>query len=162
LLTAPLGGVSWQKEVRSGAPHQEISAAALAHQADLIVMGSTGRSGLARILMGSITRRVIQQLPCSLLTVKPEEVAEEEFTSDLNTINILYAEGREFLAAKSYDAALVKFNQVLARDPFHAGALAGRAAAFDHLGHAQDAARSRQRAETIEEIEEQCELGGGD
>src|SRR5206468_1803870 len=81
---------------------------------------------LARILMGSVTRRVIQQLPCSLVTVKPEEIADEEFTCDVKTIKILYAEGRALLEAKSYDAALAKFNQVLARNPYHAGALPPR------------------------------------
>jgi nucleotide-binding universal stress UspA family protein len=160
LLTAPLGSVSWANEIRSGAPHEEIIAAAAAHQSDLIVMGSTGRTGLARILMGSVTRRVIQHLPCSLLTVKPEEVPEEEFTADVNTIRILYAEGRELLGAKSYEAAVAKFNQVLAHDPYHALALKARADAFEQLGHTQDAARSRRRASVIEEGE--YELGGGD
>jgi nucleotide-binding universal stress UspA family protein len=160
LLTAPLGNVSWAKEIRSGAPQREIIAAAAAHQSDLIVMGSTGRTGLARVLMGSVTRRVIQQLPCSLLTVKPEELPEEEFSSDVNTIRILYAEGRELLRAKSYEAAAAKFNQVLGHDPYHALALKGRADAFDQLGHAHDAARSRRRASVIEECE--YELGGGD
>jgi nucleotide-binding universal stress UspA family protein len=154
LLTAPLGGLSWQPEVRTGAPHQEIVAAAQAHQSDLIVMGSTGRAGLARVLMGSVTRRMLQQLPCSLLTVRPEEIAEEEFTSDVQTIQMLSAEGRELLAANSYEAALAKFNQVLARDPYHAPALQGRAEAFERLGHAQDAERSRRRAKTIEGIEQ--------
>jgi nucleotide-binding universal stress UspA family protein len=160
LLTAPLGEISWAKEVRTGAPPHEIIAAANAHLSDLIVMGSTGRSGLARALMGSVTRRVIQQLPCSLLTVKPDEVSDEAFTSGMNTIRILYAEGRELLGAKSYDAALAKFNQVLAHDPYHALALKGRADAFEQLGHKQDAERSRRRASVIEEGE--YELGGGD
>jgi nucleotide-binding universal stress UspA family protein len=160
LLTAPLGNVSWAKEIRAGSPHTEIIATAAAHQSDLIVMGSTGRTGLARVLMGSVTRRVIQQLPCSLLTVKPEESPEEVFTSDVNTIRILYAEGRELLRAKSYEAAVAKFNQVLGHDPYHALALKGRADAFEQLGHAQDAARSRRRATVIEEGE--YEIGGGD
>jgi len=160
LLTAPLGNISWAKEVRTGAPHEEIIAAALAHQSELIVMGSTGRTGLARILMGSVTRRVIQHLPCSLITVKPEEVPEAEFTSDVNTIRILHAEGRELLGAKSYEAAVAKFNQVLAHDPYHALALKGRADAFEQLGHTRDAERSRLRASVIEEGE--YELGGGD
>ena len=160
LLTAPLGDVSWAKETRTGTPPQEIIAAAATHQSDLIVMGSTGRTGLARVLMGSVTRRVIQQLPCSLLTVKPDEVTDETFTSDMNTIRILYAEGRELLGAKSYDAALARFNQVLAHDPYHALALKGRADAFEQLGHKQDAERSRRRASVIDEGE--YELGGGD
>ncbi len=66
--------MAWSKEVRSGVPHEEIVAAAEKHQANLIVMGSTGRTGLLRLLMGGVTRRVIQHLPCSLLTVKQEDL----------------------------------------------------------------------------------------
>ena len=63
------------KDVRFGAPHHQIAAAAKDHQADLIVMGATGRSGLVRVLLGSTTRRMLEELPCSLLTVKQAEVS---------------------------------------------------------------------------------------
>jgi nucleotide-binding universal stress UspA family protein len=163
LLIAPLGSISWEKELRTGTPHEQIVAAARERHADLIVMGSTGRSGLARILMGSVTRRVIQHLPCSLLTVKPEELSDDEFNSNLDTMRMLYAEGCELLAAKSYDAALAKFEQVLARDPYHATAMQGRADAFEQLGYAEDAAHNRNRASAIEQSEpKEYELGGGD
>lgn len=65
-----LGDVVVTKEVRLGRPHQQIVAAAAEHEADLIIMGATGRTGRARVLVGSTTRRVMEQLPCSLLTVK--------------------------------------------------------------------------------------------
>ncbi len=37
---------------------------------DLIVLGSHGRTGLKRLLMGSVTERVIAQAPCPVLVVK--------------------------------------------------------------------------------------------
>jgi nucleotide-binding universal stress UspA family protein len=138
LTTAPLGGVSWEKEVRSGIPYEEIALSAAKHQADLIVMGSTGRTGLSRFWIGSVTRRVIQRLPCSLLTVKPDESIEENFASEVTT-HLLYAEGSALLAARSYPAALVKFDQVLSRDPHHALALEGRREALVHLQQERDA-----------------------
>lgn len=72
-----LGDVPVTKDVRRGKTHEKIVIAAAEHQADLIVMGATGRTGLARVLVGSTTRRVLEQLPCSLLTVKEEVVVEE-------------------------------------------------------------------------------------
>jgi nucleotide-binding universal stress UspA family protein len=62
------------RDVRSGRPYQQIAAAAVDHKSDLIVMGATGRSGLARILLGSTTRRLLPELPCSLLAVKSDEL----------------------------------------------------------------------------------------
>lgn len=44
----------------------------LAHQAgaDLIVIGSHGRTGLARLLMGSVAEHVVRKAACPVLTVK--------------------------------------------------------------------------------------------
>jgi nucleotide-binding universal stress UspA family protein len=39
--------------------------------ADLIVMGSHGRTGLSKILLGSVAERVIGQAACPVLVVKP-------------------------------------------------------------------------------------------
>lgn len=77
LTESVLGDVTVTKDVRLGRPHEQIVIAAAEHKADLIVMGATGRTGLARVLVGSTTRRVMEQLPCSLLTVKQEDVLEE-------------------------------------------------------------------------------------
>jgi nucleotide-binding universal stress UspA family protein len=46
----------------------------LAHhwRAGLIVMGSHGRTGLKRLLMGSVTERVVAQAPCPVLVVKAD------------------------------------------------------------------------------------------
>jgi universal stress protein E len=65
-------GVAYTQEVLAGVPHEQIIAVAKTQEADLIAMGATGRSGLVKTLLGSTTRRVIRELPCSLLTVKQE------------------------------------------------------------------------------------------
>jgi nucleotide-binding universal stress UspA family protein len=142
-------GVSWRKEVRVGIPHQEIVAAARDCGADVIVMGSTGRTGLARMLMGSVTRRVLQQLPCSLLAVKHEDILEELLEGDIHTINLLLAEGRELLAAQRPAEAAVKFRQVLVQNPFQVAALEGLAETYSNLGRGGEAARCRRRAAAL-------------
>jgi hypothetical protein len=138
--------VSWRKEVRLGIPHKEIVAAARGCGADVIVMGSTGRTGLARMLMGSVTRRVLQQLPCSLLAVKHEDVLEELLEGDIRTINLLLAEGRELLAAGRYAEAAVKLRQVLVQNPFQVAALEWLAVAYRSLGRMEEAGRYGRRA----------------
>jgi nucleotide-binding universal stress UspA family protein len=77
LAHSDLKDVTVAKEVRLGKPHLQIVDAAREHMTDAIVMGATGRTGLARVLIGSTTRRVLEQLPCSLLTVKQEDVLNE-------------------------------------------------------------------------------------
>jgi uncharacterized protein len=61
--------------VRSGIPDQVIIDCARNRQADLIVMGSHGRTGMDRLLMGSVTEKVIGQSQWPVLVVKPEQHA---------------------------------------------------------------------------------------
>jgi len=52
------------------APDAAIVQAALKHAVDLLVLGSHGRTGLARLILGSTAERVIGQAPCPVLVVK--------------------------------------------------------------------------------------------
>jgi nucleotide-binding universal stress UspA family protein len=45
---------------------------AIKNEVDLIIMGSYGRTGLKKLLMGSVTERVISRSPCPILAVKKE------------------------------------------------------------------------------------------
>lgn len=122
------------KDVRFGAPHQQIAAAAKDHQADLIVMGATGRSGLVRVLLGSTTRRMLEELPCSLLSVKQDNVLEELFESDVRDIGLLLAEACALSDAELFVPAIAKYRQVLTRHPFHIAALEGLVSANEKIG----------------------------
>jgi nucleotide-binding universal stress UspA family protein len=57
-------------DVRSGDAATEILAAAAAMSADLIVLGSHGRTGLARLLLGSVARNVLGHASASVLVVR--------------------------------------------------------------------------------------------
>lgn len=63
-------GVAVRVMLRDGRPFQEIVAAADAEGADLIAMGTHGRGGLNRLLLGSVADRVIRTAPCPVLTVR--------------------------------------------------------------------------------------------
>ncbi|MBM3779019.1 MAG: universal stress protein [Acidimicrobiia bacterium] len=52
-----------------GNPAREVVRQAAALGADLVVMGSHGRSGAERLLMGSVAERVIRHAPCPVMTV---------------------------------------------------------------------------------------------
>lgn len=57
-------------EVRFGAPTDTIIAAALEHGADLIIMGTHGRTGLSHLVHGSVAERVIRGARCPVLAVR--------------------------------------------------------------------------------------------
>lgn len=58
-------------EIVSGDPSEEIIRLANIYQADLIVIGSRGLTGVKRILQGSVSSQVVEDAPCSVLVVKP-------------------------------------------------------------------------------------------
>jgi nucleotide-binding universal stress UspA family protein len=60
-------GRAHEIDARSGDPAHEIVQAASEWNADLIIIGSRGRTGLARLLLGSVARKVVTHAPCSVL-----------------------------------------------------------------------------------------------
>ncbi len=63
-------GLAVEELTREGYPATVIEEEAERLGADLIVIGSRGRSGLKHLLLGSIAERVVQKAPCPVLTVK--------------------------------------------------------------------------------------------
>jgi nucleotide-binding universal stress UspA family protein len=55
---------------RRGDPFEEVIAVANDLSADLIIMGHTGRRGTSRVLIGSVTQRVLDYAPCPVLVMK--------------------------------------------------------------------------------------------
>lgn len=71
--------VGIERLLAEGDPTHEILRVAEEVKADLIVMGSHGRGGLAHMLLGSVAESVLRRAPCPVLTVKsPVEPAEAE------------------------------------------------------------------------------------
>jgi nucleotide-binding universal stress UspA family protein len=59
--------------VRSGDPASEIISAARDWQADLLVMGTHGRHGPLRLLLGSVAETVLRHAPCATLVIPPPQ-----------------------------------------------------------------------------------------
>ena len=58
------------RHLREGDPGTEILRLAQEIKCDLIVMGTHGRTGLGRLLVGSVAEQVLRKAPCPVLTVK--------------------------------------------------------------------------------------------
>ena len=66
-------GVSVETKVLTGIPSEEISRLAQELSADLIIMGTHGRTGVSHLLLGSVAEKVVRRAPCPVLTVRREE-----------------------------------------------------------------------------------------
>ena len=58
-------------EIVTGDPAEEIIRLANIYQADLIVIGSRGLTGMTRIVQGSVSIQVVEDAQCSVFVVKP-------------------------------------------------------------------------------------------
>ena len=70
-------GVAFDHRLAERDPAEEILSAAGVENVDLIVMGTHGRTGLSRLLTGSVAETVLRQAPCPVLTVKAPFPAEK-------------------------------------------------------------------------------------
>ena len=77
---ADLRGVVASTQLMTGAPVDEI--VKHAKNNDLIVMASQGKTGFNKLLLGSVSEKVLQRAPCSVMIIKPNISPD-----DLNFVN---------------------------------------------------------------------------
>ena len=71
---AEAAGVDVVTATRRGRPHEAIAGYVAEAAVDLVVMGTHGRSGLRRYLLGSVTERTVRFSPVPVISVKPKRV----------------------------------------------------------------------------------------
>ena len=67
---AKTAGVRASTVIREGVADEQIVRAARAKKADVIVLGTHGRTGLAKLFLGSVASRVVTAAPCPVLTMR--------------------------------------------------------------------------------------------
>jgi len=71
---AEAAGVEVVTATRSGRPHQAIAGYVAEAEIDVVVMGTHGRTGLRRYVLGSVTERTVRFSPVPVVSVKPKSV----------------------------------------------------------------------------------------
>lgn len=70
---AAAGVDSIQGTVAGGSPYRQILEYADEHDIELIVMGTHGRRGIDRVLLGSVAEKIVRSADCPVLTVRVDE-----------------------------------------------------------------------------------------
>ncbi len=68
-------GIKVESRVLQGDPRETLVEEAKRDHVDLLVVGSHGRTGLDKLLMGSVASHVVTHSPCSVLVVKKQAAA---------------------------------------------------------------------------------------
>jgi len=69
-------GLTARYQLRTGTAPEEIARATADEAVELVVVGTHGRTGINRLLIGSVAERVVRVAPCPVLTVKPRPARE--------------------------------------------------------------------------------------
>lgn len=65
-------GIATESRILTGDPRDALVRLIRDERADLIVMGSHGRTGLSKLLLGSVSSHVVTHAHCSVLVVKED------------------------------------------------------------------------------------------
>ncbi len=105
-----LKSIAYTKELLKGNnPNIEIIKTIEKQKADLLLMGTTGKTGISRLLMGSTTEKVTRELPCSLITTKEQDITDDFLESYLQGVESILIPARVLLKKGKFNEAIDKF-----------------------------------------------------
>lgn len=141
--------VKWNKKIKQGVPYEEILKTARRINANCLVVGILGETGLPQILMGSVAKKIAHDMPCPLLAIKSENAVRAQLESEAADIEARLNQGCELLEKGFPEEALAQFEICITKNMLCIPALEGKAVACERLGHKDDAKTCREKAEHI-------------
>ncbi|WP_138434309.1 universal stress protein [Winogradskyella algicola] len=143
--------LEWVKLERMGNPSQEILNTIVANNVDLLIMGTAGRSGLNRLVIGSVTEKVIREVPCSFLTLKSQDVIRVHLETEIRDFETVFASAEQLEKDGFYEEAIEQYKASLGINTMHVPAYSAIANLFDKLEKPEKAALYRKSANEIKE-----------
>ena len=110
LVEARCKSVPHESLILKGSVWSELSRMVRDEHIDLLVLGTHGRTGVSKVLMGSVAEEIYRQAPCPVLTVGPNVAAEPESVGDIHSILYPTDFTPESLAAAPYAVSLAREN----------------------------------------------------
>jgi nucleotide-binding universal stress UspA family protein len=104
-----LKGVNYNVEIDKGIPHEKILLAIDKLDCDLLVIGTNGRSGFSRIMLGSVTEKVIRNLPCSFVTTKTQDIFKLRFDNEIKEIETHFSNANRLVKSGLYNEAIGQY-----------------------------------------------------
>ena len=146
-----LKGLSWSQVEKSGNPAEEILNTIAQKNIDLLVIGTAGRTGLNRLIMGSVTEKVIREVPCSFLTLKSEDVISLKLETNLNDFETSLATAEQLEKDGLFEEAIEYYKNCLTINTMHVPAYTAIAELYDKLNDPNHAALYRKSAKDIKD-----------
>lgn len=129
-----LSDIDFQVDVKPGSVHKIILQTIKNKGHDLLVMGTNGRSGFNRFMMGSVTERVIREMPCSFVTTKTYDIFQLKFETEIKEIEVHLENARALLEKGLYKEAIGQYEVCLQINDMHIPSMYKLAQLYRKLG----------------------------
>ena len=114
-----LDGINHIIDIQAGVAHENILHTIKEFGHDLLVMGTNGRSGLSRIIMGSVTEKVTREMPCSFVTTKTQDIIQLRFDNEIKEIEIHFKNANNLVENGFYKEAINQYMICLQINDMH-------------------------------------------
>lgn len=141
-----LTDLKWNKEIKRGVASEEILTSINKYDADLLIMGTTGKTGLNKMLMGSVTEKVVREVPCSFITMKSEYFIDLVLETKIIDIASHYKTAKQLKADGFYDEAITEFKKCLTINEMHVPSLHGISKVYTKKGEDKKATKYKDMA----------------
>ena len=139
LANYQLDHIRLTKDLLMGVPFMEILRYIKRSNSDLLIMGTTGKTGLSKLLMGSVTEKVTRELPCSFITTKAKDITDNYLESNLKGIESILNPAKSLLKKGKYEQSIEKFLIGIKQYPDNIPMLKGIIEAYEALGNEKKA-----------------------
>jgi len=126
--------LNWQSIVKTGDPAKIILKTIKKKGTDLLLMGSSGKSSIFRILIGSVTEKVIREVPCTFITLKTENVIKLDLETKIQDIEEHLKNATQLVKDGFYQEAIDEYEHCLKISDMHIPSLKGLSEVYKKLG----------------------------
>lgn len=149
LATFNFTDVDYEVSIGNGEPETEILSFVSGKKIDLLFMGATGKNFLQRVLLGSVTEKLIRELPSSMVVTKAENILNLKIDSDITEMEHHLSNASLLEASGYYEEAIGQLKHCIRKNDLHIPALHAIARLYDKIGDAEKAQNYRQKIELI-------------
>jgi nucleotide-binding universal stress UspA family protein len=142
-------GLNWVKETCKGNPAEEILSLITGKMVDLLVIGTTGKTGLNRLFMGSVAEKVVREVPCSFLTLKSEDIITLQLETNIHDIETHYNTAIQLMEDGFFEESIEQFNLCLSISNMNVPSYYGIAKVYEKLNNSGKAETYRNMGKEI-------------
>lgn len=143
-----LKDIDYEIDIQEGSIDIQILKTIKEYHHDLLVMGTNGRTGLSKFVMGSTTDKVTRELPCSFITTKKRDIILK-YDNKVKELEIHFKKAVDLVKSGFYNDAINEYIVCLHINNMHVPSMQGLAEVYKIIGDDKNAEKYSEKAESL-------------